>query len=192
MTKPVQVLESNFKPPKKKPYRNRALETRTKWQCVAHIQGRLRRGADRKSLFFQTHDSVLFPVDSVAREDPKSLIWLIANIDRAMNQENLWCVYPKAQGRSTVLTPAAIVQNKADINEDILRFSANIGNIDLERHPSNLPLFIGRNRPPFRHHFLNIRIPADFSLPDLAPRTPVQGQARRVGDEFELTNLNAS
>lgn len=172
-------------PTKQKPKRSR--HSGNRWQCFAHVRGRLRRSSDRKSLFLQCNDGAMLTVSSIARSEPKTLVWLFANADRAFNQEQVWLIYPQSHPNgSNSVTAVAIVNQQRD--EDILEFSACVGNIDLEERPGVLPLFVGRNQGA-GYHFLNIQIPEGFNLPKLEARQQVRGTARRNGDEFVLQTL---
>lgn len=167
-----------------KPKRDSA--PRIEFKCNCHIRGRLRRSSDRKSLFLECSDGTMLTVSDIGRGAAKSRVWLFCHADLAFNDQHLWLVYPESHSDGSDSVTAVAIVDGRDRPEDVLEFSASIGN--LEKHPGMLPLFIGRNHGP-GYNFLNLQIPEGFDLPNLKARQPVQGTARRQGDKFVLERL---
>lgn len=169
----------------------RPQQSRVQWQCIAYVQGRLKRSKadDRGSrkLFFQCVDGASWPVLNIGREGNDSLIWMFTHIETVFNEDHLWALYPESKGRTNGVTASAIVTGM-DRPVDTLTFSASVGSIDLEARPGVLPLFVGRNEGK-GFHFCNLTIPEGFDLPELTKGVLIQGKATRSADTWVLSEL---
>lgn len=175
------------------PFNSPTAQPNFQWQCVAWCQGRLKRSKPdekgNRKLFFQCTDGTLLNVFMVGRDDNDSIIWILTHVEDCFNADNVWQIYPKEFGRNSGVVPTAIVTGKQN-SIDTLKFSASVGNIDLETRPGILPLFVGRNvGKGFHFHFCNLVIPEGFDLPQLSKGTMVQGKAIRMGQTWMLSEL---
>ena len=166
---------------------------RVQFMCNAVLEGQLKRSKPnekgRRQLFFMCGDGTLFSVFNIGREDTRALVWLFSHAEECFNQVQDWLVYPQATKGQTELVVASVL-NRGNPETDVLRFSALLGTRwENDAEKLVLPLFIGRNKAPFEHNFMNLRIPKGFELSRLKPRCPVQGTARRIGHDFVLETL---
>lgn len=172
--------------------RSSALPPNFQWQCVAWCQGRLKRSKPddkgNRKLFFQCTDGTLLNVLTVGRDKNDSLLWILTHVEDCFNANNVWQLYPQAVGGTNYVTPSAIIRGR-DRTADSLQFSASVGNIDLEKRPGILPLFIGRNMGR-GFHFCNLTIPQKFDLPDLSKGDLIKGEAVRSGDQWTIKDLH--
>ncbi|MBD2261159.1 hypothetical protein [Pseudanabaena sp. FACHB-2040] len=174
-------------------YGSRSQQPRVQWQCVAHVKGRLKRSKPdeegNRKLFFCATDGAMWPVLTLGREDDDSLIWMFTHIETVFNEDHIWALYPYAKGETEAVTPCNVLKGNRPV--DVLKFSASVGNINLEARPGILPLFVGRNQGR-GFHFCNLSIPEGFELPELSKGILVQGKATRTGATWVLSELVSS